>query len=738
MNKRYFRMSSILYLISAFLIIQPVLLLAAQPANHLERIYGGSRYQTMLQIALKFQPGTAQNVVLATGNDFSDALAGVPLAHQKGGPLLLVDSTPELSQEAFSYIKNHLVKSGNIYILGGSAAIPDSFITALNQLGFPSSAIHRLSGSDRYQTAVAIAQELQHNGSEFYVVRGDDFPDALCATVLAATTGYVSPEKANYFKKKGQNLSVSQGGIPLILVPSQGPVPVSVIDYLNSIPDSTNTLKQTFHIVGGSTAISEESLQQLKSQVKRIIPDNLTRISGDTCYGTMNRIDSNESSFDSSWLNNGSSIPIPHIYVASGENFPDGLAGAVLAAKDQAPLVLVNNSLPEETVALLRGYWGRNQKGVAQGTTITVFGGSTILSGKTINAVDYIFNFGQSVTDKPLVENLAGSGKFGYLDARNQEAEFTLPSGIAGTKDGTVYVSDTQNQRIRAILPGGSVITVAGTSNGKDNYGRLIGGFQDGEAMKAMFNQPKGLAVDEEGNIYVADSGNGAIRLIDKSGQVKTLIKGLNYPSDIVLGKDGEFYVSETLNHRVLRLLKNGTSTVLAGGGYVMKDNWLKGGYADGQGIMAQFNEPSGLALGPNGSLYVADSGNQRIRVISMLGEVATLAGSADPLINNADYLAVGFQDGPGSTAKFAFPSGLTVAADGTVYVADTYNHRIREITKEGMVKTLAGTGVHGKQNGFLELTQFDCPYAVKLNKDGNLLIIDQFNNSVSILKWHP
>lgn len=241
---------------------------------------------------------------------------------------------------------------------------------------------------------IIVFKELQHNGSEFYLVQGDNFPDALSASVLAATTGYVSAEESNYLKSIGQTVPASLGGIPLILLPSKGPVPESIINYLNSIPDNTNSLKQMFYAVGGPDVIPEGSLLQLKSQVKQIASDSPTRISGDNRYGTMEKINSLESNFDSSWQNDGSSIPIPHIYLASGENFPDALTGAVLAAQEQAPLVLVNNSLPQETVDLLMGYWNRNQKEGTGGTTVTALGGSSVIADKTITSLAYILNYG--------------------------------------------------------------------------------------------------------------------------------------------------------------------------------------------------------------------------------------------------------------------------------------------------------------------------------------------------------
>ncbi|TGE33733.1 cell wall-binding repeat-containing protein [Desulfosporosinus sp. Sb-LF] len=735
-RRSYIKALSLLVSIFVSWGVQPSLVTASQPSDHIERLSGNSRFQTMVQIASKF-PGMVDNVVLTTGNNFPDALAGVPLAHQKKGPLLLLDSTPELSLEALTYINEHLNKKGNIYILGGSVAVPDSFVTALANLGFNTENIHRIAGNDRYETALAIAKELKHSGSEFYLVQGDNFPDALSASVLAATTGYISVEKSNYLKTNGQTIPATIGGIPLILLPSKGPIPDSIINYFNSIPDNTDALKQSFHVIGGTAVISEESLNQLQSQVKRIALDGVNRTSGDNRYGTMEKINDLETNFDSSWQNDGRGLPISHIYLASGENFPDALTGAVLAAQEQAPLVLVNDSMPQETIDLLMRYWNRNQKGIDNGTTVTALGGSSVISDKTITSVSYILNYGQSIANKPLVQTFAGSGNLGYIDGQNQVAEFAMPSGIARGNDGTVYVSDTQNHRIRAIS-GGSVLTVAGVATGKDDYGMPVGGFLDGPASQAMFNQPKGLVVDQDGTIFVADSANGAIRMIDKSGLVKTLVKGLNSPSDLVVGNEGEIYVTETLNHRILRVDKNGTWSVLAGGGYVTRQNWLFGGYADGLGEKAQFNEPSGLALGPNGYLYVADTGNQRIRMVSSQGEVTTLAGSGTTPIVDTTYFKGGFQDGPGVTAKFNFPSGIAVSSDGTVYVADTYNHRLRQISKAGEVKTLAGNGVHGKQNGFPEQVQFDDPFAVKLNKEGNLLIVDQLNNSIRLLEWQP
>ena len=710
-----------------FWILWTPTLAGAQEQANIERIFGQNRFNTMYEIALKFNSGTAKNVILASGNNFPDALAGVPLAKQLNAPILLVDTTPETSSEAFTYLKNHTNKKSNIYILGGNVVIPNTFVTALLKLGYEPSNIHRLAGYDQYETAVKIAQEIKHAGTEFYVVSGDNFPDALSASVLAALKNNVSAEKAAYFETKGKKVDQAIGGIPLILVPSNKPVPDSIINYLNGLPDST--LKQAFHIVGGNSVVPETSVTQLKSQVKRIDINSITRTAGQERYDTMKLVNSDEI-FDLSWKNDGAGIKIPHIYMVSGENFPDALSGAVLAARDGAPLILNNNHTPEATANLLREIHVKNSKGIPTGISISVLGGTGILSKQAVTNAQSLINYNQSINGQALVWTVAGTGALSYQNGKSLEAAFALPYGITAGDKGRFYVSDTQNQVIRALEPDGNVTTIAGITKDKNAYGYSVGGYVDGVAAQAMFNQPKGLAYAANGDLYVADSGNGAIRIIQSSGNVKTFVKGLDFPTNLVFGTQGELYVTETLKHRIIKILPSGEISVLAGGGYQQKDGWLQGGYADGNGESAKFNEPSGLTIGSDGSLYVADSANQRIRKVSPQGKVTTIAGSGTDLIAGTNYLVGGFQDGLANQAKFNFPNGIMVGSDQCIYVADTYNNRIRVITLNGEVKTYAGSGEHGKQDGLLLHAELDGPTNIYLLPNGSL-IVDQKNNLI-------
>jgi len=191
-----------------------------------------------------------------------------------------------------------------------------------------------------------------------------------------------------------------------------------------------------------------------------------------------------------------------------------------------------------------------------------------------------------------------------------------------------VYVADSGNNRIRKITPGGLVTTLAGGAPPQgafDDYDDSDG-YADGLGAEARFSNPNGVAVDGSGNVYVADSNNGRIRKISPSGSVVTLA-----------GRGG-------------------------GNGSGIEN------FTDAQGTLALFYNPRGVTVDGNGNVYVADS---RIRKVTAAGTVTTLAGSG----------SAAFADGKGASASFSYPWGVAVDGSGNVYVADTFNNRIRKIT---------------------------------------------------------
>ena len=264
------------------------------------------------------------------------------------------------------------------------------------------------------------------------------------------------------------------------------------------------------------------------------------------------------------------------------------------------------------------------------------------------------------------VTTLAGSTE-GFADGTGTAVQFNFPRGIAAGADGSLYVADIGNNRIRRVTPAGTVTTLAGNTEG----------FADGTGTAARFDSPSGVAVGADGSLYVADTQNNRIRRVTPAGVVTTLAgstqgladgMGTNawfyFPQGIAVGADGSLYVTDGFNSRIRKITPAGEVTTLAGNGSF--------GFANGTGTAAAFNFPQGIAVGTDGSLYVTDTENNRIRKVTPAGAVTTLAGSIRGL--------GGFADGTGTAALFNGPTGIAAGADGSLYVADYYNNRIRKI----------------------------------------------------------
>lgn len=268
------------------------------------------------------------------------------------------------------------------------------------------------------------------------------------------------------------------------------------------------------------------------------------------------------------------------------------------------------------------------------------------------------------VTPAGVVTTIAGSpGESGYIDDTGSSARFAYVYGIAIDGSGNLYVGDSDNNRIRKISSSGVVTTLAGSGSA---------GSTDGTGAAASFDSPRGVTVDGSGNVYVADNGNCRIRKITPSGGVTTLAGStcgfldatgtsarFSYVYDVAVDSEGNVYVADEGNHRIRKITSAGVVTTLAGSGV--------SGYANGSGTSAQFSWPTGLTVDGDGNVYVADAANERIRKITPAGVVTTVAGSTE-----------GFTDGTGSAAQFTQPVDVTVSNSGVLYVAD--QNRIRKI----------------------------------------------------------
>ncbi len=310
-----------------------------------------------------------------------------------------------------------------------------------------------------------------------------------------------------------------------------------------------------------------------------------------------------------------------------------------------------------------------------------------------------------------------------------------LPSSVTVDKAGNLYVADTDHHIIRKVTPAGVVTTLAG----------LLGtsGTNDGTGGAARFNRPSGVTVDTATNVYVADTSNQTIRKVTPAGIVTTLAgfagsigasdgTGTNarfsYPNDVAVDNAGNVFVADTDNETIRKITPAGVVTTLAGQGGTV-------GHADGTGNAATFNFPFGLAVDSATNVYVADTRNSAIREITTAGRVTTLAGSTT---------SQGSTDGAGTGARFSKPQGVATDTNGNVYVADTYNFTIREITPAGAVNTIAGSpGNLGTNDGVGANARFGThipfngstsslgPQGLVVDSAGNIYIADSGNNTI-------
>ncbi|OQP38908.1 hypothetical protein A4H97_17925 [Niastella yeongjuensis] len=275
-----------------------------------------------------------------------------------------------------------------------------------------------------------------------------------------------------------------------------------------------------------------------------------------------------------------------------------------------------------------------------------------------------------------VVSTLAGiSGKSGFADGIGTAASFHGPSDAVTDANGNIYIADSYNNAIRKITPNGVVTTFAGG---------VGAGADDGTGIGPFFNNLTGIAIDAAGTLYVTDAGNNRVRKVTQAGVV----------------------------------------TTLAGSTY---------GDVDGTGTAAKFGWLQGIGVDKNGNVLVVDNGNCKIKKITPAGVVTTLAGNSIP----------GGKDGVGASASFCLPAGLAIDGNDNVYVAEgkftfttvggTYqgNNKIRKITPDGTVSTFAGSGTVGGTNGTGTGASFDNPNGLRFDSNGNLYVTETYGQRI-------
>ena len=347
----------------------------------------------------------------------------------------------------------------------------------------------------------------------------------------------------------------------------------------------------------------------------------------------------------------------------------------------------------------------------------------------------YVMDFGnrrvRRITPQGVISTFAGNGTQGYSGDGDQAVKAALnmqDNGLVFDSSDNLYISDWANYRIRRVSSQGIITTVVGT--GQQGFSG-----DGGLATQASISTPTGLAFDRAGNLYFADYINNRIRRVTPEGIISTVAGTgdagfagdggpavralLRFPVAVAADPSGNLFISDRFNYRIRRVATDGTITTFAGNG-------LYRAIPDGSpASRAYFDAPKGIAFDSANNLYVADRNNNYVRRIQPDGTITTIAGNG-----SQGYSGDG---GPATAATISYPTGITVDGGGNVYFAETFSNRVRRITPNGVISTVAGTGGQGFNGDNRPATQATLtnPEGLLVDSAGNLLITDYFNNRI-------
>jgi hypothetical protein len=340
---------------------------------------------------------------------------------------------------------------------------------------------------------------------------------------------------------------------------------------------------------------------------------------------------------------------------------------------------------------------------------------------------------------------VAGRGVAGYLGDGGPAtlAQLNGPTGVATDAAGGILVADASN-RVRRIAYG-TITTIAGSGVAGHVSEGLSLPEDGGPAIDAQMNDPIGVAVDRAGNIVIADALYHRIRRVTADGTITTIAgngipsfwgdggpateANLQYPTGVALDHDGNVFIADAANHRIRRIDPDGTITTVAGTGGA--------GFAGdgGPATEAQLHKPTGVAVTRKGELFIADEYNHRIRRVGPHGRISTIAGATDipPNYDGLVYGGYGGDGGPATEALLNFPTEVLLDGDQNVLIADSSNYRVRSVDGDGTITTIAGGGNEPPADGLAatSVSLAGGPTGMALDGAGNLLVCEERGHRV-------
>ena len=342
----------------------------------------------------------------------------------------------------------------------------------------------------------------------------------------------------------------------------------------------------------------------------------------------------------------------------------------------------------------------------------------------------FLLLIGSSYANAQHINTLAGNGVAGFSGDNSPAtaAMINSPYGVAADAAGNVYFTDRLNNRVRKVNAAGIITTIAGTGTAGYNGDNI-------PATDAQLFDPSGVAVDGAWNLYIADKSNNRIRKINASGMITTIagtgiasfggdnaaatLAAINNPRGVAADAAGNIFIADQANNRVRKINASGIITTVAGNGSI--------GFSgdNAPATAAMLNGPYAIAADNAGNIYISDVDNERIRKVSAAGIIATAAGTGVSGYNGDGIMA--------TDAQLSEPIGIAVNAAGDLFIADAWNYRIRKVNAAGIISTTAGTGASGfsGDGGSALSAQFNNTYGIALTFAGQMVIADYGNNRI-------